>query len=147
MPNPENVINKGKEFPKGVSGNPKGRPPKTATEFMREFGESELIDVSIRVRKSNGEEVIKRIDAETMKDKKGRTVTLNKVLAATMWQQAIAGDLATQKELLNRTEGVVSKENDSLNDTNKLTPAQFVEAMVSATTPRNVPPETIGVVE
>lgn len=136
-----------KPWKKGESGNPKGRPPKTATEFMREFGESELIDVSIRVRKSNGEEVIKRIDAETMKDKKGRTVTLNKVLAATMWQQAIAGDLATQKELLNRTEGVVSKENDSLNDTNKLTPAQFVEAMVHATTPRNVPPETFSVVE
>lgn len=43
--------------------------------------------------------------------------------------------------------GYIEKEPETANDTNKLTPAQFVEAMVSATTPRNVPPETIGVVE
>ena len=43
--------------------------------------------------------------------------------------------------------GYIEKEPETTNDTNKLTPAQFVEAMVSATTPRNVPPETIGVVE
>lgn len=136
MPNPQNVPPR---WEKGVSGNPKGRPPKTATAFMREFGDADLIDVSIRIRRSNGEEVIKRIDAETMKDKKGRTVTLNKVLAATMWQQAIAGDLASQKELLNRMEGAVGKESPE-QENNESTDAETIKAMVSSTYGGALPP-------
>lgn len=92
-----------KPWKKGVSGNPKGRPVKTITEYLREYGAAKSINATIKITKSDGKEITKVIKLES-------ATTINELVGLTLIQQAIAGDLGSQKELLDRTEGKAKQE-------------------------------------
>jgi hypothetical protein len=71
----------GKKFPKGVSGNPNGRPRLTRlTESLR------------------------RLIAET--NPQAHEETIAETIAQTLVTMALAGDIAAIKEIANRTEGL-----------------------------------------
>lgn len=99
MANDENIVGKGKNFPKGVSGNPKGRPPKTITAIMRELGEGTLLDCKMRML-FKGEIITKEIDFQSLENKRKYVATLNEIVATKVVQQAIAGDIQSQKMLI-----------------------------------------------
>ncbi len=88
---------------KGVSGNPNGRPPKTITEYLREYGSATKIDATVKITKSDGKEYTKVIKLESK-------TTINELVGLTLIQAALAGDLGSQKELLDRTEGKAKQE-------------------------------------
>lgn len=88
-----------KKFEKGVSGNPKGRPPKTITAFMRELGEGTLLDCKMRML-FKGEIITKEIDFQSLENKRKYVATLNEIVATKVVQQAIAGDIQSQKMLI-----------------------------------------------
>jgi hypothetical protein len=84
---------------KGESGNPKGRPPKTITAFMRELGEGTLLDCKMRML-FKGEIITKEIDFQSLENKRKYVATLNEIVATKVVQQAIAGDIQSQKMLI-----------------------------------------------
>lgn len=90
-------------FPTGVSGNPKGRPPKTITEFLREYGNATKIDGTINITDGKGKVYQKVIKIESDK-------TVNELVGISLLEAALNGDLASQKELLDRTEGKAKQE-------------------------------------
>ena len=96
MPNPENVPPRWK---KGESGNPKGRPPKTITAIMRELGEGTLLDCKMRML-FKGEIITKSIEFESLENKRKYKATLNEIVATKIIQQAIAGDVQSQKMVI-----------------------------------------------
>jgi hypothetical protein len=97
VPNPQNVPPRWK---KGESGNPNGRPPKTINSIMRELGEGTLLDVKMNIRMSDGTVRTKIIDLTTETNKRKYRATINEVVASTVIQQAIAGDVQSQKMLI-----------------------------------------------
>jgi len=107
------------QFPKGVSGNPKGRPPKSITDFLREYGSATKIDGTVNITNGKGEVYQKVIKIESDK-------TVNEMVGISLLEAAINGDLASQKELLDRTEGKarqelkINSENTNYTPENKL---------------------------
>jgi len=100
--NNENLKNR-KSWKKGQSGNEKGRPVKTITEYLREYGSATKIDATVKITKSDGKEYTKVIKLES-------ATTINELVGLTLIQAALAGDLGSQKELLDRTEGKAKQE-------------------------------------
>ena len=96
-------------FEKGVSGNPKGRPPKTITAIMRELGEGTLLDCKMRMM-FKGEIITKSIDFESLENKRKYVATINEIVASTVIKQAIAGDVASQKILIEAQNPIAAKE-------------------------------------
>jgi len=88
-----------KKFEKGVSGNPKGRPPKTINAIMRELGEGTLLDCKYRFL-HNGEIITRSIDFESLENKRKYKATINEIVGSQVIKQAIAGDVASQKLLI-----------------------------------------------
>lgn len=86
-------------FEKGVSGNPKGRPPKTITAIMRELGEGTLLDCKYRFL-HNGEIITRSIDFESLENKRKYKATINEIVGSQVVKQAIAGDVQSQKMLI-----------------------------------------------
>lgn len=76
---------------------------KTITEYLREYGAAKSINATIKITKSDGKEITKVIKLES-------ATTINELVGLTLIQQAIAGDLGSQKELLDRTEGKAKQE-------------------------------------
>ena len=111
MANNENLENR-KPFPKGVSGNPKGRPPKTITAIMRELGEGTLLDCKYRFL-HNGEIITRSIDFESLENKRKYKATINEIVGSQVIKQAIAGDVASQKLLIEAQNPTVSVGNES----------------------------------
>ena len=102
MANNKNLENR-KSWKSGQSGNEKGRPPKTITEYLREYGSATKIDATVKITKSDGKEYTKVIKLES-------ATTINELVGLTLIQAALAGDLGSQKELLDRTEGKAKQE-------------------------------------
>lgn len=96
MPNPQNVPPRWKS---GESGNPKGRPPKTITAIMRELGEGTLLDCKYRFL-HNGEIITRSIDFESLENKRKYKATINEIVGSQVVKQAIAGDVQSQKMLI-----------------------------------------------
>lgn len=96
MPNPQNVPPRWKS---GESGNPKGRPPKTINAIMRELGEGTLLDCKYRFL-HNGEIITRSIDFESLENKRKYKATINEIVGSQVIKQAIAGDVASQKLLI-----------------------------------------------
>lgn len=83
--------------------NIKGRPPKSITDFLREYGNATKIDGTVNITKANGEVYQKVIKLESDK-------SVNELVGISLIEAAISGDLASQKELLDRTEGKAKQE-------------------------------------
>jgi len=120
--NIQGIHNKGKEFPKGVSGNPKGRPPKTVTEYLREYGEASSIDGKITITTTAGKVIEKVIKADVTSPDKERIMTINGAVGLTVLQGALSGDLGMIKEYLDRTEGKAKQEIKLESDNTNRTP-------------------------
>ncbi len=105
--NIQGIHNKGKEFPKGVSGNPKGRPPKTINAIMRELGEGTLLDCKYRFE-HKGEIIERSISFESIDNKRKYKAAINEVVASQVIKQAIAGDIQSQKMLIDAQNPTVS---------------------------------------
>lgn len=88
-----------KPWKKGESGNPKGRPPKTITAIMRELGEGTLLDCKYRIW-HNGEIITRAIDFESLENKRKYKATINEIVGSQVIKQAIAGDVQSQKMLI-----------------------------------------------
>ena len=111
MANNENLENR-KPFPKGVSGNPKGRPPKTITAIMRELGEGALLVCKYGFLRC-GEFFRRSIDLESLENKRKYKATINEIVGSQVIKQAIAGDVASQKLLIEAQNPTVSVGNES----------------------------------
>lgn len=77
MPNPENVIGKGKTFKKGESGNPKGRPP--------------MPDLRGAI-------------SDILNEQQNGMTALEAILKA-LFKRALSGDVRAAQELLDRGYG------------------------------------------
>ena len=88
---------------KGESGNPKGRPPKSITDFLREYGNATKIDGTVNITDGKGKVYQKVIKLESDK-------TINELVSIALVEAALNGDLASQKELLDGTEGKAKQE-------------------------------------
>lgn len=84
---------------KGESGNPKGRPPKTINAIMRELGEGTLLDCKYRFE-HKGEIIERSISFESIDNKRKYKAAINEVVASQVIKQAIAGDIQSQKLLI-----------------------------------------------
>lgn len=93
------------QFPKGKSGNPKGRPPKSITEYLRIFGESREIRASVLTIDSKGAERKIVVDLKSTGDPRKVRSVFNEILAAVLWDQAISGDPSAQRTILERLDG------------------------------------------
>lgn len=102
MANPNPIIPENR-WQQGISGNPKGRPPKTITEFLREYGNATRIDGTVNITDGKGKVYQKVIKLESDK-------TINELVSIALVEAALNGDLASQKELLDRTEGKAKQE-------------------------------------
>jgi hypothetical protein len=71
---------------------------------MRELGEGTLLDVKMNIRMSDGTVRTKIIDLTTETNKRKYRATINEVVASTVIQQAIAGDVQSQKMLIESQE-------------------------------------------
>lgn len=96
MANEQNL----QSFPKGQSGNPKGRPPKTINAIMRELGEGTLLDCKYRFE-HKGEIIERSISFESIDNKRKYKAAINEVVASQVIKQAIAGDIQSQKMLID----------------------------------------------
>ncbi len=94
---------KSTQFPKGVSGNPQGKKVKSITEFLREYGGATKIDGTVNITDGKGKVYQKVIKLESDK-------TINELVSIALVEAALNGDLASQKELLDRTEGKAKQE-------------------------------------
>ena len=115
------------KFEKGKSGNPatqfsteyqptnRGRKPGTSlSTYLKEFGEAEHIEYTIKVHENGKERVL---EGELSSPKEN----LYTALAAILWRKALTGDLAAIREITDRTEGkavsrteISGKDGDSL---------------------------------
>jgi len=93
------------QFKKGKSGNPKGRPPKTITEYLRIFGESREIKTSVVVVDNKGEERTIVVNLKSSGDPRKVRPVFNEILAGVLWAQAISGDPSAQRTILERLDG------------------------------------------
>lgn len=98
-----------KPWKKGVSGNPKGRPPKTITAIMRELGEGTLLDCKYRFL-HNGEIITRSIDFESLENKRKYKATINEIVGSQVVKQAIAGDVQSQKMLIEAQNPTVASD-------------------------------------
>lgn len=89
-----------KPWKKGESGNPKGRPPKTINAIMRELGEGTLLDCKYRFE-HKGEIIERSISFESIDNKRKYKAAINEVVASQVIKQAIAGDIQSQKLLID----------------------------------------------
>lgn len=94
----------------GVSGNPKGRPPKTISAYLKEYGNAVSIDVKLTILTTSGKIIEKVIKVNSGSTNREWTTTINEAIAATMIQGALSGDLGMIKEVLARTEGSVKQD-------------------------------------
>ena len=121
------------KFEKGKSGNPstqfsseyqpenRGRKPGTSlSTYLREFGEAEQIEYTIKVYENGKERVL---EGELSSPKEN----LYAALAAILWRKALTGDLAAIREITDRTEGkAVSRTEISGKDGDNLYPESNV---------------------
>ena len=90
---------KDKQFKKGQSGNPNGRPRgKSISSYLKEFGEADLVEYEVRVTE-NGK--VKKLAGKI--ESPGQNT--NAALAAILLRKALNGDLQAWKEIVDRTEG------------------------------------------
>lgn len=89
----------GKQFTSENQPENKGRPKKSVSDWLKEYGEAEEINFKIVVSK-NGEEKVQQgaIKSET---------SINNLIAVTILKNAIQGDSKAISTLLDRTEGKV----------------------------------------
>ncbi|QMW06384.1 DUF5681 domain-containing protein [Spirosoma foliorum] len=99
MPIPNQELN---QFKPGQSGNPGGRPKGPITQFLRELGDSDELEITL-VKTKNGE----RGDPVKSTLSTNGEQTINQFIAARLLQMAMGGDIKAIKEVLNRTEGRV----------------------------------------
>ena len=90
----------GTPFPKGKSGNPKGRPKKehTFSDTARELMAANSIDVSWTIVDGNGQKKTKTLQLKSTKNMHYGT-------AAALIVEALKGNVNALREIINRTEG------------------------------------------
>lgn len=146
--NNPNIHTQGRNFPKGKSGNPNGRPPKTITEVLREIGDGTNIDGVLEITNADGTKKKIVIDAESKKTARGRVRTIKYLVGARLYQMALSGDLGAIKEINNRLDGAVKTQGEET-PTNGTNPADlaaaFAAAMVQTTGQGALPAREDGV--
>lgn len=87
-------------FPKGVSGNPGGRPPagKALTEVLREMMSAKEVDIQVTIQDAKGEVEIKEWKLKATHD-------FNHVVAMSLIQRCVNGDTNAMAVLWDRLEG------------------------------------------
>lgn len=75
-----------------------GRKGKPVSQWLREYGEAKELEFEVIVTKTNG-------DQKRQKGKVESATTLNQLLAVTMINKAVSGDLKALTAYLDRTEG------------------------------------------
>ena len=79
---------------------------------MRELGEGTLLDCKYRFL-HNGEIITRSIDFESLENKRKYKATINEIVGSQVIKQAIAGDVASQKLLIEAQNPTVSVGNES----------------------------------
>ena len=105
MPNPENL----KNFPKGVSGNPAGKPKGTRNRstVVKEMLEKAAIG---KFKGMQNEAFGEEVEAATIQDQ----------VVASLILKAINGDVAATKELLDSAHGKLTEKIDNTHDYKKM---------------------------
>ena len=94
-------IGKATQFKKGITGNPNGRNG-SISDIIKKMGKSKKIEYTLKVENSKGEEkIIKGKITATG----GRKATINDLLSAQLFQNAIRGDIKAMDMIMDRTEG------------------------------------------
>ncbi|MVM29295.1 hypothetical protein GO755_04565 [Spirosoma sp. HMF4905] len=95
-----------RDFPKGQSGNPAGRPPKqgTISQLMKQLGQCSDLELSITTTTADGQVSRQSLTYSTDGDN-----TLFAIVAMQLIYRALRGDINAFKVLLDRTEGRVPR--------------------------------------
>lgn len=95
-----------RDFQKGQSGNPAGRPPKrgTISQLMKQLGQYSDLELSITTTTTDGQVNRQNLTYSTDGDN-----TLFAIVAMQIIFRALRGDINAFKTLLDRTEGRVAK--------------------------------------